>query len=608
MDSISGHSDLEKPISDSVFHLFFWIMAGAFLLIFSFSFKISVIDSKYLSQLAFQNRSVNISVPPPRGILYDRSGEPLVENRPSFDLLAISKSASGILRDQDILNSLALILKVPVEELELSLREKVDSNSIFFAATNLNKNQVLDLEILKLEGFHIIPDTKRVYINGPEFSQIIGYTGKVGKSDLAQDNYYQITDLIGRFGLEAEFENYLRGKHGMMISDQNSVITTVNPEIGNNLVLNIDKDLQLKLYRELGNALTEEGLSRAAAIVQDPRDGSILSLVSFPSFDNNLFIFSLSEAQFRNIFENSAKPLFNRAISGLYNPGSTIKPLIGMMSVQEHILEPADNIRDCVSLTIQSPFDPAVSYTFRNWRNDYGLFNLKRAIAESCNIYFFIAGGGYGSVDGLGISKIADYLFKSFADSILGIDLPGEEKGFVPTPQWKEEAKGEAWYLGDTYNVSIGQGDLLVTPLWLNSYISAVANGGTLYRPRVVNRIISKDGETIKTFKSEELGKLPFEGATIKEMRNSMKETVLSGTAQLLKNLPVSSGAKTGTAEVAKGASINSLFTAFAPFENPEVTITVLIEGSVSNRGLATRAAYNVLNWYFTQGQGGTEN
>jgi penicillin-binding protein 2 len=256
-------------------------------------------------------------------------------------------------------------------------------------------------------------------------------------------------------------------------------------------------------------------------------------------------------------------------------------------------------VNDCVSLTVPNPYDPQNPYTFKNWRDEYGPFDLRKAIANSCNIYFFTAGGGHENVRGLGAERIVNYLKSGLADSQLGIDLPGEENGFIPNPEWKLREKGEPWYLGDTYNISIGQGDLLITPLWLNSYVSAIANGGKIYKPRVAQSLIS-DEKIIEEFSPEVAGNLPFSKEVIAEMKRAMKETVISGTAQIFKDLPVEAGAKTGTAEVIKGKTVNSLFTIFAPYDNPQISMTILIEGATTQQGLAIRAAHSVLKWYFS--------
>lgn len=613
LDSGSEYSDLEIPISPNVFRVIFVGVIILLVLVMIFTFKISVAEHDFFAKLAFQNKSVNFIISPPRGIIMDRAGKPLVKNLPSFDLLVISReteentSAGG----EDNLNKMAEILKIEPEKFNKFISENIKTNSIFFAATDLSKDQVLAIKYLNAGGYYIVSNTKRQYVDGHQFSQIVGYTGKVNKSDL-NDDYYNSTDVVGRLGAEAQYEKILRGEHGRISFSKDAEENLSEDSVqGKNLVLNINYDLQKKLYNELYEILISAGLSRGAAVIQNPQNGEVLAMVSFPTFDNNLFVKGLSDVQFKNLFENKSKPLFNRVIGGLYNPGSTIKPFMGMTALQEGIITSQDTIRDCVSLVIPNPSDASSPYVFKNWKQDYGLFNLRRAIAQSCNVFFFMIGGGYGNISGLGAEKIGKYLTAGLADKNLGIDLPGEEHGFVPTPDWKLETRGENWYQGDTYNISVGQGDLLVTPLWLNAYVSAIANSGIIYKPMIAQRIVDpalagkggvdEKNNNLEIFKEQAIGRLPFSDEIILEMKNDMEETVISGTAGILKDLPVRVGAKTGTAEVVKGKSINSLFTAFAPFDNPEINMTVLIEGSASNQGLAIRAAHNVLKWYFTR-------
>ncbi|OGN14493.1 MAG: hypothetical protein A3B99_04790 [Candidatus Yanofskybacteria bacterium RIFCSPHIGHO2_02_FULL_44_12b] len=573
--------------------------------VFIFVFKIGVIDGKYFSDLALKNLSVNFAIPPPRGIIFDHFGAALTKNVPSFDLLVVSRELKGDADDTgETISKVAQILNLPGDSLAALIAESSKKESMFFAAKGLEKDQALAIKYLNPGGFYIISNTKRQYVDGHKFSQIVGYTGQVSKNDF-WDDYYFPTDTIGRLGLEAQYEKYLRGEHGniFFIKDDSGNNTANEPNVGNSLITTIDFSLQKKLYDEVFEVLRQTNLSRAAAVIQNPNTGAVLGLVSFPSFDNNLFNDDLSVNDYKRLFENPSKPLFNRIISGLYNPGSTIKPFMGLAALEEGTVTSKDTIQDCISLTVPNPYNPELSRTFSNWRVEYGPFNLKKAIANSCNIYFFAVGGGLGKIKGLGIEKIAGYLGKAFADSVLGIDLPGEEAGFVPTPDWKLSNRGENWYLGDTYNVSIGQGDLLITPLWLNSYTSAIANGGTFYQPRIVDKIIDENKNVLETMNIQILGRLPFRSEFIDEIKNDMREAVVSGTAQLLNGLPVKAAAKTGTAEVVKGRSINSLFVSFAPLENPEIAITVLIEGSASNQGLAVRVANNVLKWYFERMQ-----
>ena len=606
MDSGSRYADMERPMTDFVFRFTFGSFFVALAFIWATSFKIGILDSANLSELAIRNKSVNFAMPPPRGIIFDKFNKPLVKNVPSFDLLVVSRDLKSGSVDSDI-EKVAKALGVPFDSFRDEIMENAKNNAMFFVASNLGKEEALAIKYYELPGFYVVSNIKREYIDGNKFSQIVGYVGKVNKEDLA-DDYYFPTDTIGRLGLEASYENLLRGKHRNIFFEKDaSGNSTREPIIGNSLISNIDLSLQKKLYDEVFEILRESGLSRAAAVIQNPQNGAVMAMVSFPSFDSNIFNSKLSNDDFKKLFENRSKPLFNRIISGLYNPGSTIKPFIGMAALEEKIVTPQDTIRDCVSISVPNPADQGNPYVFKNWRVELGLFNLKKAIANSCNVYFFTVAGGHDKVKGLGAEKIVNYLKSAFTDSSLGIDMPGEDHGFVPTPDWKLQERGENWYLGDTYNISIGQGDLLVTPLWLNGYISAIANGGTFYKPRVADKILDDNKNILDRFFSEELGRLPFKQEVIDEVRNDMKETVVSGTAQLLKDLPVEVGAKTGTAEVAKGKSINSLFTAFAPFNNPELSITVLVEGSASNQGFAIRIAHNVLKWYFERQNGVAE-
>jgi len=602
LDGGSEFSNIEQPIPPSVFRLSFWIIAGLVAVIFAATGKISIADHQQYADLSSQNRSANFSLPPPRGIVFDASGAPLVKNVPSFDLIAVSKEIRAGLKSNTLdVNRLAGILKLAAADLMAQLTSESQNANIFFVAEDLTKDQILAIEYADPGGLYVVPDVKRVYVDGIKLSQIVGYAGKVNREDLGQDPYYRATDTIGRLGIESEYENELRGEHGRIFFGDSAGTLNTEAITGNNIVLNIDHDLQAKTYDTMRAVLAEAGLSRGAAIIQNPQTGVVLALVSFPSFDNNLFSKGLTQAEYKAVFDNPARPLFNRVISGLYNPGSTIKPFMGLMALQEKIVSPSTAIQDCVSITINNPFQAGVSYTFKNWRPELGSFNLRKAIANSCNIYFFAVGGGLDRITGLGIERIAKYLKNAFADKILGIDLTGETAGFVPTPEWKEAERNEGWYQGDTYNTSIGQGDLLVTPLWLNAYVSAVANGGTVYKPQVANRVIDHQKNPIKVFEPEALGPLGFSEDVLKEIKNDMEETIISGTAQLLRDLPVRAGAKTGTAEVVKGRSINSLFTVFAPLDRPEIAMTVLVEGSAANQGYAIRTAHQVLQWYFGQ-------
>jgi len=601
LDGDSTFSNIERPIRLGVFRVIFWAVTSILGIIFIVSANLSIVQNSYYSVLALQNRSANFSVPPARGIILDQRGQPLVKNIPQFDVVGVSKEIKTALNKKTInLTKLSTALKMDTDVLGALLNDQIQQANVFSIADNLNKDQILAIQGLEYPGIYIISDIQREYIKGPEFSTVLGYVGKVNKEDMSDDSYYTFTDTIGRLGIEAEYESILRGEHGRIFFGDTSDKINIAAKNGGNVVLNLDSNLQVHTYKELRSVLVNAGLSRGAAIIQNPQTGAVLAMVSFPGFDNNDFSDGLSQTEYEAIFQNSSWPLFNRIVSGTYNPGSTIKPLIGLMGLQEKVITSDTVIQDCVSISIPNPFNPDAIYTFKNWRTDYGAFNLRRSIANSCNIFFASVGGGFGNIVGLGITKMVQYFKNSFVDKILDIDFPSEARGFVPTPDWKKQTRGEPWYQGDSYNVSIGQGDLSVTPLWLNSYISAIANGGTMYQPQVASRIVDNNKNTLQAFDPKVLGKLPFNDQNLAIMKDDMRETVLSGTATLLKDLPVKTGAKTGTAQVINGQQINSLFTVFAPFDHPQITMTILVENPTAE-GLAIRAANNILKWYFGQ-------
>lgn len=607
VDSSSVLSDVEMPVSENIFRAAYVFSAVLSLILVIFSARLSIVKHGYFSQIGLRNRTVNVSVPPPRGIIMDRNGTPLVQNVPGFDLLVIGRqvrrASDGTFPD---IAPLAHILEKDPEELTLFLSDGIAKNAVFFLATDLTRDQVLSLKDSVPPGFYVITSTKRDYTDSRQFAHVIGYVGKVSRADMTRDPYYLPSDTVGRLGIEAEYEEVLRGTHGQLVFASSKDTAVARPAAGGgNLALQIDAQVQKQLFNAVYGILRESGLDQAAAVVQDPRDGAVLGMVSFPTYDNNVFTGLLSQEDADRLFNSKQRPLFNRVISGQYNPGSTIKPFIGMTALQEGVVR-SDQVvtNDCVSISVPNPRDPENPYVFKNWRVDFGPFTLRRAIANSCNVYFFTVGGGYGNIAGLGASRIITYLKNAFADTLLGVDLPGEERGFIPTPDWKYETKKEPWYQGDTYNISIGQGDLVVTPLWINAYVSAIANGGTMWQPMVAARVVDDHRKTITAFVPRTLGALPFSRAFIREMQAAMRQTVTDGTARILQDLPVAVAAKTGTAEVIKGQRINSLLTVYAPAANPQIALTVLIEGSASNQGYALRAANQFLQWYFGQRPG----
>jgi penicillin-binding protein 2 len=585
IDTTSEHPSIEVPIGHKVFSSFF-IFISVILLFLAFkAFQMQVIDGKKFAVLADRSVLSRYPLSAIRGTIYDADGRPLANNIPSFDLIAIHsqlpKSSDDLGREIEMLLPL---ISADKESLTKIFADNADR------ATFLIKESLSKEEAAKIKAM--------APADGPAVAHLLGYTAMVTPGDMGNDDYYLTTDRIGRFGLEAQYEDVLRGEHRNFDpknSDKESTAT-----VGQDLILNVNQDIQKHLYEALNSVFNSAGVKRGAAIAQNPQTGAVLGLVSMPTFDNNIFENSsdtTNSSKISNLLNGKDNPLLDRVISGRYSPGSTIKPLLALAGLKEGVVTPSTLINATGSIKVQSEVDPNVFYTYEDWRV-HGWTDIRKAIADSVDVFFYTLGGGYGNISGLGIDRIENYLKIFRADKETGIDLPGETSGFVPSRDWKEATKGESWYVGDTYNISIGQGDLDVTPIWLNTYIGSIANGGKLMRPFVVKEVRNSAGDTVEQISPQVLGEIPFDQQTIDIVRQGMRQTVLSGTATMLQDLPAPVAAKTGTAQM-PGRGLNSLFTVFGPYDNPEIVITVLVENINQSQGLAIRVANEFLMWYF---------
>jgi len=358
-------------------------------------------------------------------------------------------------------------------------------------------------------------------------------------------------------------------------------------------MLSVDLDLQKFITDDLQKALDELGIQQGVVVAANPKTGEILSMVSLPAFDNNLFVTSGNNEQITKIMSDQNKPLINRATSGVYPFGSTIKPFIASAGLQEKIIT--------TSTTIQDPGEIRVGqWVFPDWKV-HGTVDVYKAIAESCNVFFYSVGGGWQNIKGLGIDKIKQYLTYFGFGSKTGIDIPSDAEGLVPSPDWKKKVKNESWYIGDTYHVSIGQGDVLVTPLQLLNGVSAIANGGSLLKPHFVWKILDKDGKVLQEFQREVVRENFVSKENIEVVREGMHQATTEGSARQLGNLPVAVAAKTGTAQFGNEGKTHAWITAFAPFEDPQIAIVVLVEGGGEGNSTAQPIAKDILQYYFSR-------
>lgn len=589
---------LSKKIIFGVFSLFvFFALIGM-----GQAFYLQVLKNKDFIAKAEENKFITQFISSSRGVIYDINGKQLTYNNPSFDLIYNQNSEPL----KSTLQELSKILGLDLSEIKKRIEQKRE------IAENLNHQTLIILQTKNFPGFEIKKNSIRYYEDGTTLSHIIGYMGRINSEKLKNNaDIYTSTDNVGKDGLEKYYENYLRKNPGEMQIERDVYGNILfkklisMPESGNNLVLWIDFDLQKKAKESLEAIIENAGAEKAAAVIQNPQTGAIMAIISIPGYDNNLFNREADQEELTKILTSKDQPLFNRATTGLYVTGSTIKPLIAATALKEKIISPNKNIHCVGSITIPNKYDPEKETIKKDW-SVHGSTDMRKAIAESCNVYFYTIGGGYEDQKGLGPTKIKEGLELFGWSSKTGVDLPSEAEGFIPSPEWKEEVKKETWWDGDTYNLSIGQGDILITPIQVVNAFSVIANGGTLFKPQIVKEIIDSEKNTVKEFTPEKIKEGFINPDYLQIVREGMRKAVTGqGAPQassiILNSLPVSAAAKTGTAETPKKDIYHNWVTVFAPYENPEIVLTIVLENVPGIQSAALPAAKEILQWYFNQ-------
>lgn len=561
---------------------------------------------RYLS-LAEQNRLRIRPISSDRGIFYDRFHRELVQNVPNFILSIVPNDLPrDPERRAEILNRISNLGNIDKQELtELIDKYKLFGYDSLTIKENLDYRAALKLYIdnADLPGALVGSDSKRLYIyatSSPSTAHILGYLGKLNARELGnlRDKGYLASDKIGKVGLENNYESVLRGAYGRKKVEINSsgkeqsVLSIEPPVAGKNLILSIDIEAQNYLEKLIKDASKIINKPKIAAVALNPNSGEILAMVSWPAFNNNEFSGAISATIYNRYLNDPTNPLFNRVIAGLYPPGSTIKPIIAAGALQEGIITPNTIINSAGGIWAGDRF-------FKDWKaGGHGPTNLYQALAWSVNSFFYFIGGGYQNFVGLGAQKIIKYLSLFNLGQLTGIDVPGEKAGLVPTPEWKKESKNEPWYIGDTYNISIGEGSLLVTPLQVAVWTSAIANGGNIIKPHLVNEINDPQTNKKTLIKTTPTGQNKISTTTIDAVKRGMFDCVRYGSCKLLQSLPFASAAKTGTAQWSKNKNTHAWFTAFAPLTNPQITITILIEEGGEGGVTAIPIAKDFLQWW----------
>lgn len=598
----------EVRIGERAIYIIFAVFFISVSIVFSKTFYLQTFKGKYFYNLSENNKSKIGLIRAERGIIYDKNFEKLVLNSPAYDLVCDKRNFSGKESEYDKeIMILSELLKDDYETIKKIITNSEDASVLIKENISHEILLILEARIGEAPDCRIEKNTARSYVFGPVFSHVLGYVGRVGEEDLKNNNY-SVNDYSGKTGLEKHYEGVLSGipgkvqiiKNAMGVKRGDEILS--NPQRGHNLVLNIDLNFQKKVYEALEKSIKNIGSKKGAAVALDPRNGSILALVSYPAYDNNVFSGGISAADFNKLQRDPYQPFFNRAIAAKYPTGSTIKPFLASAALQEKIISPEKKINDPGYILVQSKYDPSVIYKFGGVE-PHGFVDMREAIAVSSNIYFYTIGGGYGDQKGLGPSLIKKYLDLFGWEEKTGIDLPGEFGGFIPDPEWKKQAKNESWWDGDTYNLSIGQSDLQVTPLQVASAYAAIANGGTLYEPQIVGKIVDGSGENSKTiteFQPEIIRQNFISSDNLKIIREGMRDGVVRGSSSTLNNLPVKVAGKTGTVETGKDGIFNTWSSNFAPYDDPEIVFVATIEGVQGLRAATLPVAYDVLKYYFS--------
>lgn len=567
-----------------MFIILFWFLAR--------SFDLQIIRGEENRNLAQGNWVKAVSILPERGVIKDRNGEILVRNKPAFSLElnlhpcrsavgGYTKNCSQIIKD---LQSFVEINPVQIE------RELLLGKTTIILARNLTKEQIIPVEanISLFPGLSVLVTPQRDYLYKDIFAHLIGYIGFGGGN---------VAEVEGKDGVEKRYDYVLAGVSGSKTVQVDSagqelaVLSEKRSMPGTEISLYADLGLQKKAYELLEEKVRKGEADAGAVVAQNPQTGGVLALVSYPSFNPNKISGGLTQKEYAEILEGSNFPFFNRAVSAVYPPGSLFKMIMAPAVLEEKIAAESFSI-----------FDPGFiqvgSFIYRNWNpSGHGQVDLRRALQVSNDTYFYTMGGGYGSVKGLGIENISKWAKKFGLGEKTGIDIPGEVAGYVP------DGTGRKWYLGDTYITSIGQGDLLTTPLQMNTVASYFANTAKILRPQVL--------KSISDSKEKEAGTLAEEIAsrhTVQVVREGLKLAVEpGGTGYPLFDFPVRHpgielAGKTGTSEYDNPTreKTHAWFTVFGPYDKAEIVLTVLLEGGGSGADDAAPIAKELLDYWFS--------
>jgi penicillin-binding protein 2 len=533
----------------------------------------------------------------------------MVDNRPSFDVVVVPEDTPDLAGTIHRVSEFLGIDTPPTDSLLAAARMRPPYEGLI-VERDVDWDAVVALEThqLELPGVSLEIGPLRTYPYGPVAAHLLGYVGEVSSNELSLLPGYRMGDLIGKFGAEKSWEKRLRGVAGGQQIEVDAlgrklrVLSKVPPTQGNSMSLTIDRRLQ-----EFTEQLMEG--HDGAVVVLRPNSGEILTMVSRPAFDPNVFARGIKAREWRDLQNAKARPLNNRAIQGQYPPGSTFKIVTAAAALEEGAITPFTRLHCGGSYWF-------ANRAYRCWKKGgHGTVDLHRAIVESCDVYFYQVG------QRLGVDTISEYAHRLGLGDVTGVMLDNEKPGLIPNSDWKKQRFNEPWYSGETLSVAIGQGYVLATPLQMANLAATVANGGTRYRPHFVRQIDSPAGEPVEEISPEKLGHAGLRKTTLLQLREAMRDVVnaSNGTGKKAKLPTVEVAGKTGTSQVFKmGRQMktdklvkhlrdHAWFIAFAPVDDPEIAIAVLVEHAGGGGGaIAAPIAHDIADFYFGLTRGRT--
>jgi penicillin-binding protein 2 len=522
------------------------VLTASLLLVRLFALQVTA-GARYTA-LATANRTVVQAIPSTRGLIFDRSGHPLVTNVATYSV-KIRPAELPESRREAVVSALADLLGKDPLDLNLAIDSNPGSRyDLVRLATNVDPTvaNFIAESSQELPGVEVDVETQREYPYGPLFSQILGYTGPIDATELEKLSPagYQPDDLLGRAGVEAVYEDHLRGDYGLQTVERDAtgrqiqvLQTNQQPVPGDSLQLSIDTHIQELAEKAVEWGMKRAHLKRAAFIVMNPQTGEILAMVSLPTYDDNEFQKGISAKDYQALLRNPNKPLINHGVANQYAPGSTFKMITSIAALSDRRIVPSERIRTAGFLELGGQ-------RFVDWNGrGFGLCNLQCAFAYSSDTYF------YQVAARVGIDRLSYWAHQLGLGAPTGIDLPTEADGIIPSSQWKLSTFGEPIYPGDVYQAGIGQGYVAVSPLQLLNAYCAVINGGTLYEPRVVRDILGPDGQVVQPFRPQVIRKLKVSSSALRTMRIDARHVVTGGHTFNLSREPFIVAGKTGTAE-----------------------------------------------------------